>query len=61
MRRGPADPGTQWRQTAGKLREAISCGALVPGGAEYVIDRDVPAAALLRWLDSLLSRPAPVR
>ena len=32
----------------------------VVDGAEYVIDRDVPAAPLPRWLASLLTRPAPV-
>jgi hypothetical protein len=28
-------------------------------GAEYVIDRDVPAAPVPRWLASLLTSPAP--
>ncbi len=32
----------------------------VVDGAEYVIDRDVPAAPLPRWLASLLTSPAPV-
>ena len=32
----------------------------VVDGAEYRIDRDVPAAPLPRWLASLLTRPAPV-
>ena len=31
LRPDPAHPRTKWGQTAGKLREAISCGALVPG------------------------------
>ncbi len=32
----------------------------VVDGAEYVIDRDVPAAPLPRWLAGLLTRRAPV-
>jgi hypothetical protein len=31
LRPGPASPCTRWQQMAGKLREAITCGALVPG------------------------------
>jgi hypothetical protein len=32
----------------------------VVDGAAYLIDRDVPAAPLPRWLAGLLTRPAPV-
>ena len=43
LRPDPASPGTNWQQTAGKLREAISCGALVPGD-------DLPSVAELARL-----------
>ena len=33
LRPDPADRRTEWEQAAGKLREAIACGALVPGDA----------------------------
>jgi integrase len=33
LRPDPSDPRTEWEQAAGKLREAITCGALVPGDA----------------------------
>jgi DNA-binding transcriptional regulator YhcF (GntR family) len=33
LRPDPDDPRTQWQQVAGKLEEAIACGALAPGDA----------------------------
>jgi integrase len=46
LRPGPADPRTEWQQTAGKLREAISCGALLPGD-------DLPSVSELAQLQGL--------
>ena len=46
LRPGPASPRTNWQQTAAKLREAITCGALVPGD-------DLPSVSELARLQGL--------
>jgi Bacterial regulatory proteins, gntR family len=46
LRPGPPSPGTAWQQVAGKLREAIACGALVPGD-------DLPSVSELARLQGL--------
>ena len=64
-------PGTAAASTIGRwpgidirgpgYRTGVLAGpGSVVGGAPYVIDRDVPAAPLPRWLASLLTCPAPV-
>ena len=52
----PVVRGAPGYRTGGYLADPGS----VADGAEYVIDRDVPAAPLPRWLASLLTSPAPV-
>ena len=38
----------------------VTPSRMVVDGAAYVIEHDVPAAHLPRWLTGLLTRPAPV-
>jgi hypothetical protein len=64
MSKGAATTGA--RTVCGNFADGYRSGGYLadPGsvvdGAEYVIDRDVPAAPLPRWLAGLLTRPAPV-
>jgi integrase len=46
LRPDPSDPRMKWQQTAGKVREAITCGALVPGD-------DLPSVSELARLQGL--------
>jgi integrase len=46
QRPDPSDPRTNWQQTASRLREAITCGALVPGD-------DLPSVSDLAQLQGL--------
>jgi Bacterial regulatory proteins, gntR family len=46
LRPGLGGPKTQWQQAAGKLREAITCGALVPGD-------DLPSVSELARLQGM--------
>ena len=46
LRPDPASPGTAWHQVACRLREAIACGALVPGD-------DLPSVSELARLQGL--------
>ena len=52
LRPDPSDRRTDWEQATEKLREAIACGALVPGDA-------LPSVPELARLQGL--KPGPVR
>jgi hypothetical protein len=53
-------PGIDIRAPGYRTGGYLAGPGSVVDGAEYVIDRDVPAAPLPRWLASLLTSPAPV-
>jgi DNA-binding GntR family transcriptional regulator len=52
LRPGPSNLRAEWEQAAGRLREAIGCGALIPGDALP----SVPGIARLQGL-----KPGTVR
>jgi hypothetical protein len=53
-------PGIDIRPPGYRTGGYLAGPGSVVDGAEYVIDRDVAAAPLPRWLASLLTSPAPV-
>lgn len=53
-------PGIDIRAPGYRTGGYLAGPGSVVDGEEYVIDRDVPAAPLPRWLASLLTSPAPV-
>jgi hypothetical protein len=53
-------PGIDIRARGYRTGGYLADPGLVVDGAEYVIDRDIPAAPLPRWLASLLTSLAPV-